>query len=136
MSDLMGNLIIANVNEIMNNSRIISTLDLDGNPKDRWYVSKLNVEINGKKYESDFIIMDKKKKEVHLFEIKYSSESITNQAEYLDAPDFIAYVNKYFGNVKNRVVLYNGKNDFSTETPRISVSKFLTSLYKQRKTRL
>ena len=134
MDELIGNLIIANVNEIMNQSRIISTLDLDGNPKDRWYVSKLNVEINGKKHESNLIIMDKKKNEVHLFEIKYSSESITNQAEHLDAPDFIAYVNKYFGNVKNRVVLYNGENDFSTEIPRISVSRFLTSLYRQRKT--
>lgn len=100
----------------------------------RWYVSKINVPINGKNRGADIIIFDKENKETYLFDVKYFSENIKLQSGHLEDPIFLNYINKNFGTIKGRAVLYNGSTNDSGTIPMISASLFLKKLYQERKT--
>ena len=130
VGDLMENFIIANVNEILNKSKIVSKIDLFMESSGRWFVSKYEMKDSQKRsHESDLIIFDKQKKEMFLFEIKHSKENVPEQSKHLENKEFLETVEKSFGKVKFEAVLYNGKSDFSTKIPRLSAVDFLNVMY-------
>ena len=130
VGDLMENFIIANVNEILNKSKIVSKTDLFMESSGRWFVSKYEMKDSQKgSHESDLIIFDKQKKEMFLFEIKHSKENVPEQSKHLENKEFLETVEKSFGKVKFEAVLYNGKSDFSTKIPRLSAVDFLNVMY-------
>lgn len=98
--------------------------------KERWYVSKFSHTVKGVFEEADLIVFDKKNKETFLFEIKHSNESHEQQVIHLESKDFIDYIEKHFGPVKNCIVLYNGENDVSKKTPRLNIADFLNHIYR------
>lgn len=134
MGDLMKNFIIANVNDILNNSKSVSKIDLFNDKNERWFVSKYEMYDSEKKHhESDLIIFDKQNKEIFLFEIKHSTETVAEQTQHLENQEYIRNIENSFGKIAGRYVLYNGSNDFSTEIPRISAVDFLNTLYDLKK---
>lgn len=130
VGDLMENFIIANVNEILNKSKVVTKEDIFMESSGRWFISKYEMKDSQKQsHESDLIIFDKQKKEIFLFEIKHSKENVPEQSKHLENKEFLETVEKSFGNVKFKAVLYNGKSDFSTKIPRLSAVDFLNVLY-------
>lgn len=128
LGHVMENIIVNDVFQLLCNGNNPSLSCLDDSDK-RWYVSKLNASINGKKYESDIIIIDRPNKSVYLFEVKHSSDAVDKQSSHLEAPDFLKCIEDNFGIIKGRAVLYNGVTDTSFEVPRINASDFLKTLY-------
>ena len=94
-----------------------------------WYVSKFSHNVQGVVEEADLIIFDKLEKGVYLFEIKHSSEIHENQTRHLKSNSFIEYIENNFGTVKERIVLYTGKNNINSSIKRFNVSDFLKHIY-------
>jgi predicted AAA+ superfamily ATPase len=134
VGDLMENFIIANVNEILNKSKIVTKTDLFMESSGRWFVSKYEMKDSQKRsHESDLIIFDKQKKETFLFEIKHSAKVVKEQSAHLESNPFLEYIESKFGKIKERIVLYNGKSDVSLKVPRVNISDFLQDMYKYSK---
>lgn len=123
MGKIMENVVISDVYHLLRDS-------ID-DEKNSWYVSKISVIINNRRYEADLLICNRDNRDVTLFEIKHSSTNVPHQSSNLENLEFIEYIEENFGRVANKAVLYNGKTDYSTAVPRISASEFLITLYKQ-----
>lgn len=133
MGKIMENIIIADVYHLLCSGKNVQKEDLFGENTGRWYVSKLNQNINGQTHEADIIIFDKERKESYLFEIKHSSKNVPEQSIHLENNDFIDYIENNFGPIKGRAVLYNGKTTEETPVPRISAKDFLIQIYQDSK---
>lgn len=129
MGKIMENIIISDVYYMLCKNQDVQKEDLFGEDTGRWYVSKVNCDIDGRSYEADIIIFDKIKKETYLFEIKHSSENVELQSKHLEDDKFLSYIEENFGPIQGRAVLYNGKTDYSTQVPRISAATFLKKIY-------
>ena len=123
---IMENFVIANVYKMLCNENKHNMLF---DESERWYVSKISHKVKEVQEEADLIILDKKYKETFLFEIKHSKESDPEQVKHLESKDFIEYITNNFSPVKNCIVLYNGNNDISQNTPRLNISQFLIHMY-------
>lgn len=133
VGDILENVVIKDVFELLSNGEKVNKDDIFGENTGRWYVSKLSIydKKSRKDYEADLIIFDKEKKETYLFEVKHSKEIDETQSKHLGNERFNQYVEENFGQVKQRVVLYNGKIDTTLNIPRVSITKFLKELNKQ-----
>lgn len=125
MGCIMENFIIADTYNLLCENKETSDKDIFGTDKTKWYVSKLNY----KNHEADMIIIDKKLKEVYLFEIKHSKENVPEQSHHLEDSEFLDYIEENYGTVVEKAVLYNGETDLSDLVPRISAQDFLLSTY-------
>lgn len=128
--NLMENIIIADMHHMLCHDKKVMKEDLACNSSGRWYVSKINCQINNKNYEVDVIVFDKKKKEAYLYEVKHSVENVEQQSQHIENPEFLRYIEDNFGVVKGRAVLYNGKVDGSSMVPRLPAGDFLLQVYK------
>lgn len=99
---------------------------------EKWYVSKLSLQVQNRQEEADLIVFDRQNKETYLFEIKHSVQIIENQASHLESKSFLEYVENAFGTIKDCAVLYNGKTDAESKTPRINAADFLVHIYENR----
>ena len=122
---ILENFIITDVFKMLSNGNTNSLYD----EKSRWYVSKFSHNVQGVFEEADLLIFDKQKKEVYLFEIKHSPENHENQEKHLKSKSFIEYIENNFGSVKEKVVLYSGKNDSQSDIKRLNISDFLKHMY-------
>lgn len=71
------------------------------------YVSKLDAV----GHEADMIIMNRETRETLLFEVKHSTKRSSNQVKHLCSKEFNEYVERYFGSVTQRIVLYRGETE-------------------------
>jgi hypothetical protein len=130
---IMENIIIADLYYSICGKQKVELQDLFQQDTGRWYVSKLAVTIEDRKYESDIIVFDKKKKETYLFEVKHSSETVKEQSTHLESEKFLHYIETNFGPIKGRAVLYNGSLDTKSEIPRIPANEFFVNVYRSAK---
>lgn len=133
MGKIMENILLADVYYMLCGDNISYKEDFLEEGSNRWYVSKINAEINGQRHEADIIVYDKKEKEAYLFEVKHTKKNTAGQSVHLENEDFVQYIEKNFGSIKGRAVLYNGEVDETSFIPRISANKFLMKLYEDRK---
>jgi len=133
MGKIMENVVIADMYYLLCDGKEVYQFDATGNNSGRYYVSKLNCIINDRSCEADVLVFDKETKDTYLFEVKHSSQNVSQQSKHLENPEFLQYVEEEFGPIKQRVVLYNGVTDITSEIPRIDTSKFLIQLYKNKK---
>lgn len=97
----------------------------------QYYVSQLSVDseeqaINS---EADLIIVDNKKKESYLFEIKHSDKIVENQTRHLRNEKFINYVSENFAPVKKCCVIYNGRPTRNGSIDYLNAEKFLQCIH-------
>ena len=131
--NLMENIIIADTYTYLCGNKANQIYNIADRRPNRWYVSKLGTEIDRKYHEVDMLIFDKKKKETYLFEVKHSDKFAENQSIHLEDEEFCDYIENRFGKIKSKIVLYNGKNDFKHDIPRVSASEFLIKIYQNYK---
>jgi len=131
--NIMENIIISDVYHTLSDGNDVQIDDLFDSSSGRWYVSKLRQHINGKDYEADLIIYDKERKETYIFDVKHSSEYAPEQSLALEDNGFNKYIEKNFGKVAGKGILYNGVTLNEYDVPRISASRFLKVLYKEKK---
>ena len=96
-----------------------------------FYVSQLSVgmEENLPQSEADLIIVDDKKKESYLFEIKHSDKVVDNQTRHLRNEDFLKYVSENFAPVKKCCVIYTGQPTRIGTIDYLNAEKFLISVH-------
>lgn len=79
--------------------------------------------------EIDVVMRDKKSGEVHLFEVKNSKQADEGQTKHLMDDGFMSHIEKVFGPVVSKCVLYRGDNFTSTSGVRyLNVEEFLKEL--------
>lgn len=96
-----------------------------------FYVSQLSVgmEENLPQSEADLIIVDNKKKESYLFEIKHSDKIVDNQTRHLRNKEFLNYVSENFAPVKKCCVIYTGQPTRIGTIDYLNAEKFLMSIH-------
>lgn len=122
---ILENFVITDIFKMLNRDNLNDLYENES----RWYVSKFSHNVQGVFEEADLIIFDKLEKGVYLFEIKHSSEIHENQTRHLKSNSFIEYIENNFGTVKERIVLYTGKNNINSSIKRFNVSDFLKHIY-------
>lgn len=122
---ILENFVIADIFKMLGCTKSSSYEDTT-----RWYVSKFSHTVQGVFEEADLIIHDRQQKDVFLFEIKHSSEIHESQTKHLESKSFIEYIENNFDTVKEKVVLYTGKNNSQSNIKRLNVSDFLKHMYK------
>lgn len=127
--ELKKNIVISDVYQMLSNGQDVEVTDLVKN-SGRWYVSKLRQSINGKDYEADLLVFDKERKETYIFDVDYSSEHVQEQCLTLESDDFCKFIEDNFGRIAGKVILYDGDTILEHKTPRVSISRFLKTLYK------
>lgn len=97
----------------------------------QYYVSQLTVDSDERitNSEADLIIVDDKKQESYLFEIKHSDKIVENQTRHLRNDDFINYVSENFAPVKKCCVIYNGQPTRSGTIDYLNAEKFLQCIH-------
>lgn len=81
---------------------------------------------NGGEY--DMVIYDKRKHTCRIFEIKHSTEIVERQTRYLKDGEKCALVEKRFGTITGKFVLYRGKNATVDGVEYLNVEQFLCEL--------
>lgn len=99
--------------------------------KKRFYVSQLSVVSadDMPDSEADLIIVDDKKKESYLFEIKHSDKVVDNQTRHLRNEEFLNYVSENFAPVKKCCVIYTGQPTRIGTIDYLNAEKFLISVH-------
>lgn len=97
---------------------------------DRYYVSQLSITLrsNNQHVEADLILVDKQKGKSYLFKVKYSNQIVIDQTKYLRNNEFLEYIDKNFGKVKSRLVLYMGDSSQQDDILYLSAETYLKRL--------
>jgi hypothetical protein len=111
---------------ILENEILVNTYKLFNS--DNVYVSKLSVrEIFGgavMPYEAGMIVLDTEKRVASVFEVSYSEKPEKEQTKNLLDSNFISYIEKNFGRVSNRFVIYNGKSVHTDDADYINAEEY------------
>lgn len=129
MGKIMENIVLSDVYHMLCPNGQGEVNKITNGSDNRWYVSKVAQNIDGKNHEADLIIFDTKTKHTCLFEIKHSQNVDEHQTIHLEDPGFIKYVESAFGPVVKKAVLYNGETNGSLDIPRVSAKEFLNNMY-------
>ena len=75
------------------------------------------------------IFADYANNESYLFEVKYTDEYYENQLTHLLSDEFIDYVSKHFGEVKEKYVIYNGSSNMINGVHYINAEEYFKTIY-------
>ena len=78
--------------------------------------------------EYDMVILDKKTHRVDLYEIKYNDEVYEEQYKHLEDEEKNKLVERYFGKINKRCVLYRGKTKKVNNIQYLNVEEYLLNL--------
>ena len=78
--------------------------------------------------EYDMVILDKKTHRVDLYEIKYNDEVYEEQYKHLEDEEKNKLVERYFGKINKRCVLYRGKTKKVKNIQYLNVEEYLLNL--------
>ena len=78
--------------------------------------------------EIDMIVTDEEKSECEIYEIKHSSKAVIEQAKYLKDEKITLEIEKRFGNIKTKTVLYRGEDTTIDGIEYRNVESFLKNL--------
>ena len=90
-----------------------------------YYKLFLMLHIEGWFIEEDMIIYDKINNTCKIYEIKHSSKVVENQTRYLKDEDKCLLLEKRFGKIIGKYVLYKGENLISDDITYLNVEDFL-----------
>lgn len=113
---------------ILENAVIANTY-LNYNQDRNLYISKLVLSPNGNRHEADMVVVDSSKDEVYLFEVKYSAGLETDHIKHLISEEFIDAIEKEFGAVAGRYVIYNGVTGVWNGIKFVNAEDFFDTIY-------
>lgn len=75
--------------------------------------------------EFDMVIYNKQKNSCELYEIKHSDKVVENQTRYLNDNNYYSNIEKKYGTIEGKNVLYRGKDTMVGDVKYINVEKYL-----------
>ena len=103
----------------------IVLLETVKNFSDKKEVFKFKFDLGG---EFDMVVLDKQSYEVCLYEIKHSNKIAKEQTKHLVNEEKCNLVERKFGKITHKYVLYTGKNSIVNGIEYLNVEEFLTNL--------
>lgn len=120
------------VKGIILENAVIANTYLNYGEEKALFISKLHKDVNGKEREADMILVDEKKNESYLFEVKYSESPESGHLKHLVSEEFMDYVAQEFGEVVGKYLVYNGPTGYTENVFHINAEEFFYTIYQNK----